>query len=57
MCVFIQALERELAPVEERLGKLGRMTRKVAASNPREGRQVQDRHSEITGLWDKLKVI
>ena len=56
--VFIpwQALERELAPVEERLSKLGRMTRKVTASNPQEGRQVQARHSEITGLWDKLKV-
>ena len=42
--------------MEERLSKLGRMTRKVTASNPQEGRQVQARHSEITGLWDKLKV-
>ena len=32
------------------------MTRKVTASNPQEGRQVQARHSEITELWDKLKV-
>ena len=54
--VSVQALERELAPVEERLSKLGKMTRKVTASNPQEGRQVQARHSEITGLWDKLKV-
>ena len=53
----VQALERELAPVEERLSKLGRMTRKVTASNPREGSQVQARHSEIAGLWDKLKVL
>ena len=51
-----QALERELAPVEERLSKLGKMTRKVAASNPQEGRQVQARNAEISELWDKLKV-
>ena len=43
--------------MEERLSKLGKMTRKVAASNPQEGRQVQARNAEISGLWDKLKVL
>ena len=54
--MHMQALERELAPVEERLSKLGQMTRKVMTSNPQEGKQVQARHSEIAELWDKLKV-
>lgn len=51
-----QALERELAPVEERLSRLNAMVRKVVTANPKETRQVQARQVEITTLWDKLKV-
>ena len=51
-----QALERELAPVEERLSRLNTMVRKVVTANPKETRQVQARQAEITALWDKLKV-
>jgi len=32
------------------------MVRKVVAANPKETRQVQARQTEITALWDKLKV-
>ncbi len=52
---FLQALERELAPVEERLSKLDAMAQKVVAGNPQESRQVQGKEAEITDLWKKLK--
>jgi len=32
------------------------MARRVVAANPKEARQVQARQTEITALWDKLKV-
>lgn len=51
-----QALERELAPVEERLAKLEQMAHKVVKTNTSEGREVNKRKEEINALWDKLKV-
>ena len=55
-CLFPQALERELAPVEERLSKLEQMARKVVRVSSTEGREVNERKAEINALWDKLKV-
>ena len=52
----LQALERELAPVEERLRTLTDMAQQVAAANPTEGKAVRERQSEITALWENLKV-
>ena len=57
MFCTLQALERELAPVEERLSKLSEMARRVVASNPNEARQVQTQQAEINELWEKLKVM
>ena len=51
-----QALERELAPVEEKLSKLGEKVRQVVVICPKDTREVQGRHAEITGMWNKLKV-
>ena len=51
-----QALERELAPVEERLHTLTNMARKVISDNPSEGKTVRERQTEITALWENLKV-
>ena len=42
--------------MEERLSRLNEMARRVVAANPKEARQVQARQTEITALWDKLKV-
>ena len=55
-CLLPQALERELAPVEERLSKLEQMARKVVRASSTEGREVNERKAEINALWDKLKV-
>ena len=56
-CVpIIQALERELAPVEERLHTLTGTARQVASANPSEAKAVRERQSEITALWENLKV-
>lgn len=52
-----QALERELAPVEERLHTLTSKARQVASANPSEAKAVRDRQSEITALWENLKVM
>lgn len=53
---ILQALERELAPVEERLRTLTDMAQQVATANPTEGKAVRERQSEITALWENLKV-
>ena len=42
--------------MEERLSRLNEMARRVVAANPKEARQVQARQTEITALWDNLKV-
>lgn len=52
----IKALERELAPVEERLNRLEQMAYKVVRGSSSEGRTVNEREAEINDLWDKLKV-
>lgn len=55
-CVLCQALERELAPVEERLSNLREIARKVVLDNPQDSRPVQAQQSAIIALWEKLKV-
>ena len=56
MCVCApQALERELAPVEERLGRLQTLSSGLTAGS--QERSVQERHSELSQLWDRLKVV
>lgn len=52
-----QALERELAPVEEKIAKLGEMASKVAQATPKHTRQLQAKHSDIGSMWEKLKVV
>ena len=52
----MQALERELAPVEERLSRLDQMAHKVVKGTTAEGRGLDERKAEINALWDKLKV-
>ena len=42
--------------MEERLHTLTTMARKVSSTNPAEGKAVRDRQSEITALWENLKV-
>ena len=54
--VSVKALERELAPVEERLSRLENMSHKVMKQSSSEGREVDKRKAEINTLWDKLKV-
>ena len=44
-----------MAPVEERLSKLGGMARKVISKNPQDSKQVQSRQDEISSLWEGLK--
>lgn len=45
-----------MAPVEERLSKLEQMAHKVVKGSTNEGREVNERKTEINALWDKLKV-
>ena len=42
--------------MEERLHKLTDTARQVASAIPSEGKAVRDRESEITTLWENLKV-
>ena len=43
--------------MEERLSRLERMARKVVRENAGEGRQVNERKTEINSLWERLKVM
>lgn len=51
-----QTLERELAPVEEKITKLGEMASHVAEATPKDTRQLQGKHADIVSMWKKLKV-
>jgi spectrin beta len=50
-----QALERELAPVEERLAKLKEKSQQVTAMCPTKAQAIQRRQAEVSAMWDRLK--
>nr|XP_002732400.1 PREDICTED: spectrin beta chain, non-erythrocytic 5-like [Saccoglossus kowalevskii] len=48
-------LERELAPVEHKLNKLGMLAKAVRTSYPRETEVISKKQTEINALWDALQ--
>ena len=42
--------------MEEKLAKLGEKAHQVVVICPKDTREVQGRHAEITAMWNKLKV-
>ncbi|XP_033632547.1 spectrin alpha chain, non-erythrocytic 1-like [Asterias rubens] len=48
-------LQRELAPVQEKLRKLGLLAKAVKTSYPNEGDHIDQRQNEIRELWDTLE--
>lgn len=50
-----QNLERELAPVEEKVNRVNLLANSVKSSYPNEKGTVNTRQKEIQGLWDKVK--
>ncbi|XP_070576983.1 spectrin beta chain, non-erythrocytic 5-like isoform X4 [Ptychodera flava] len=50
-----QNLERELAPVEEKMTKLGMLAKAVRTSYPRESDIVASKQQEINALWEALQ--
>uniref|UniRef100_A0A8D8QLB4 Spectrin beta chain, non-erythrocytic 5 n=1 Tax=Cacopsylla melanoneura TaxID=428564 RepID=A0A8D8QLB4_9HEMI len=50
-----QQLERELAPVEEKVKRVQLLANTVKTSYPNEKTNVNNRHKEIQELWDKVK--
>jgi spectrin beta len=50
-----QNLEREVAPIEEKVGRVNLLANSVKASYPNEKKNVDGRQQEIQGLWEKLK--
>lgn len=50
-----QNLERELAPVEEKVNRVNLLANSVKSSYPNEKETVNTRQKEIQGLWDKVK--
>ncbi len=50
-----QNLERELAPVEEKVNRVNLLANSVKSSYPNETGTVNTRQEEISVLWDKVK--
>ncbi|KAK7865818.1 hypothetical protein R5R35_001276 [Gryllus longicercus] len=50
-----QQLERELAPVEEKVNRVNLLANSVKASYPNERTNVNGRQREIQDLWEKVK--
>lgn len=50
-----QHLERELAPVEEKVNRVSLLANSVKSAYPREKANVERRSSEIAQLWDRVK--
>ena len=52
---FGQALERELAPVEEKLARLNVMAKQVIEAHPQDSSNVQSQLTDISAMWQRLK--
>ncbi|XP_065894234.1 spectrin beta chain, non-erythrocytic 1-like isoform X3 [Dysidea avara] len=50
-----QALERELAPVEEKLARLNVMAQQVIEAHPQDSSNVQSQLTDISATWQQLK--
>lgn len=50
-----QHLERELAPVEEKVNRVNHLANTVKSSYPNEKSSVNNRQKEVLDLWDKVK--
>ncbi|KAK9716990.1 Variant SH3 domain [Popillia japonica] len=50
-----QHLERELAPVEEKVNKVDLLANSVKSAYPQERANVDERQAEIMNLWDQVK--
>uniref|UniRef100_T1HU19 Uncharacterized protein n=1 Tax=Rhodnius prolixus TaxID=13249 RepID=T1HU19_RHOPR len=50
-----QNLERELAPVEEKVNRVNHLANTVKASYPNEKASVNNRQKEVLELWDVVK--
>ncbi|KAF6212345.1 hypothetical protein GE061_012867 [Apolygus lucorum] len=50
-----QNLERELAPVEEKVNRVNHLATTVKSSYPNEKANVNNRLAEVTELWNKVK--
>ncbi|XP_066903176.1 spectrin beta chain, erythrocytic isoform X2 [Halyomorpha halys] len=48
-------LERELAPVEEKVNRVNHLANTVKSSYPNEKSSVNNRQKEVSDLWDKVK--
>ena len=52
---LFQALERELAPVEEKLTRLNKMAQQVTEAYPQNSSNVQSQLANISAMWKRLK--
>ena len=52
---LFQALEKELAPVEEKLSQLNKMAHQVAEAYPQNSSNVQSQLANISAMWKRLK--
>ena len=52
---MFQALERELAPVEEKLTRLNKMAQQVTEAYPQNSSNVQSQLANISAMWKRLK--
>ena len=52
---MFQALERELAPVEEKLSQLNKMAHQVTEAYPQNSNNVQSQLANISAMWKRLK--
>lgn len=50
-----QALERELAPVEEKVNRVNLLAESVKAAYPHERPRVEARQADVQKLWDKVR--
>lgn len=50
-----QQIERELAPLEEKINKVDLLANSVKSAYPQERKNVDERQAEIKDLWDQVK--
>ena len=48
-------MERELAPVEEKLSRLNVMAQQVIEAHPQDSSNVQPQLTDISAMWQRLK--
>ena len=52
---FGQALEQELAPVEEKLARLNAISKQVIEAHPQDSNNVQSQLTDISAMWQRSK--